>query len=101
MFKEVTMTPALLTVDEAAAVARVSRQTIVRAAARGEFRTVRVGTRARRVVRDDFMAWMWGPDWRTVVGPVARDIGCHVSMARGTKYRGGTHRRGVDLIPRQ
>jgi excisionase family DNA binding protein len=58
----------VLTVNEAAALARVSPRTIVRAAERGEFRFTRVGVRSIRIPREPFLEWLWGPDWRRVCG---------------------------------
>ena len=66
-FWEVVMTD-LLSLGEAAALARVSKQTVLRAAGRGELRVLRLGPRVVRIPRPDLMRWLWGADWERVTG---------------------------------
>lgn len=58
----------LITPREAALAARVSSKTILRLAAGGEFDSIRVGRQAIRIRRSSFLRWLWGEDWREVVG---------------------------------
>jgi excisionase family DNA binding protein len=52
----------LLTVTEAAQMARISKQTVLRRAREGCFPTYRYGPRGVRVSRLGFRRWLFGPD---------------------------------------